>query len=101
MDRSAKDQQRHTDTYLIVTPKLLEVTSGRAQVALALRELIVCHGEALLQRSQLPLQPQLVASRQYASNMPVQTITQARLQPVSQPVPPAQPRLKLDASVFQ
>ena len=47
-----------------------------------------------------PVQP-VMASRQYASNTPVQTITQARLQPVSQPVPPAQPRLKLDASVFQ
>ena len=52
-------------------------------------------------RTVRPVQPQLVASRQYASNMPVQTITQARLQPISQPVPPAQPRLKLDASVFQ
>jgi hypothetical protein len=52
-------------------------------------------------RTVRPVQPQLVASRQYASNMPVQTITQARLQPVSQPVPPAQPRLKLDPSVFQ
>jgi hypothetical protein len=50
------------------------------------------------------IQPQsLMASRQYASNMTVQTITQARLQPISQPVPPAQPRpqLKLDPSVFQ
>jgi hypothetical protein len=47
-----------------------------------------------------PVQP-VMAARQYASNTPVQTITQARLQPVSQPVPPAQPRLKLDASVFQ
>lgn len=52
-------------------------------------------------RTVRPVQPQLVASRQYASNMPVQTITQARLQPISQPVPPAQPRLKLEASVFQ
>ena len=52
-------------------------------------------------RTVRPVQPQLVASRQYAANMPVQTITQARLQPVSQPVPPAQPRLKLDPSVFQ
>ncbi len=52
-------------------------------------------------RTVRPVQPQLVASRQYASNMPVQTVTQARLQPISQPVPPAQPRLKLDASVFQ
>lgn len=52
-------------------------------------------------RTVRPVQPQLVASRQYASNMPVQTITQARLQPISQPVPPAQPRLKLDPSVFQ
>ncbi|TCQ11221.1 MULTISPECIES: hypothetical protein [Sphingomonas] len=48
-----------------------------------------------------PVQPQLAVSRQYASNMTVQTITQARLQPISQPVPPAQPRLKLDPSVFQ
>jgi len=48
-----------------------------------------------------PVQPQLIVSRQYASNMPVQTVTQARLQPISQPVPPAQPRLKLDPSVFQ
>ena len=52
-------------------------------------------------RTVRPVQPQLAVSRQYASNMPVQTITQARLQPISQPVPPAQPRLKLDASVFQ
>ncbi|HXH15053.1 MAG TPA: hypothetical protein VNJ10_02865 [Sphingomonas sp.] len=52
-------------------------------------------------RTVRPVQPQLAASRQYASNMPVQTITQARLQPISQPVPPAQPRLKLDPSVFQ
>ncbi|MEG3172226.1 hypothetical protein U1708_08370 [Sphingomonas sp. ZB1N12] len=52
-------------------------------------------------RTVRPVQPQLVASRQYASNAPVQAITQARLQPVSQPVPPAQPRLKLDPSVFQ
>ena len=52
-------------------------------------------------RTVRPVQPQLMASRQYASNMPVQTVTQARLQPISQPVPPAQPRLKLDASVFQ
>ena len=42
-----------------------------------------------------------MASRQYAANTPTMTITQARLQPVSQPVPPAQPRLKLDPSVFQ
>lgn len=43
----------------------------------------------------------VLAARQYASNMTVQTITQARLQPISQPVPPPQPRLKLDPSVFQ
>jgi len=52
-------------------------------------------------RTVRPVQPQLMVSRQYASNMPVQTVTQARLQPISQPVPPAQPRLKLDPSVFQ
>ena len=52
-------------------------------------------------RTVRPVQPQLIVSRQYASNMPVQTVTQARLQPISQPVPPAQPRLKLDPSVFQ
>ncbi|RXD03466.1 hypothetical protein EQZ23_14070 [Sphingomonas sp. UV9] len=52
-------------------------------------------------RTVRPVPPQLVASRQYAANMPVQTITQARLQPISQPVPPAQPRLKLDPSVFR
>jgi hypothetical protein len=52
----------------------------------------------------LQLQPRpqpLVASRQYASNTPVQTITQARLQPISQPVPPAQPLIRVDPSVFQ
>lgn len=54
-------------------------------------------------RTPRPVQPQLMASRQYASNMPMQTITQARLQPISQPVPPVQPlpRLTLDSSVFQ
>lgn len=43
------------------------------------------------------------ASRQYAANTPTMTITQARLQPVSQPSVPVapRPRLQLDPSVFQ
>jgi hypothetical protein len=50
-----------------------------------------------------PVPGPLVAARQYAANTPVMTVTQARLQPVSQPSVPAapQPRLELDPSVFQ
>jgi hypothetical protein len=50
-----------------------------------------------------PAPTPLFASRQYAANTPVMTITQARLQPVSQPsVPvPQRPRLELDPSVFR
>ncbi len=50
-----------------------------------------------------PAPTPLFASRQYAANTPVMTITQARLQPISQPSVPvaAKPRLQLDPSVFQ
>jgi hypothetical protein len=57
--------------------------------------------------SQAALQPRppsqpLIVSRQYASNEPAQVITQASLQPTSQPVPPRQSiMLKIDPSVFQ
>ena len=51
----------------------------------------------------VPVPAPLFAARQYAANTPVMTITQARLQPVSQPSVPvaARPRLELDPSVFQ
>ncbi len=51
----------------------------------------------------VPVPAPLFAARQYAANTPVMTITQARLQPVSQPSVPTAPRpkLELDPSVFQ
>jgi hypothetical protein len=50
-----------------------------------------------------PAPKPLFVARQYAANAPVMTITQARLQPVSQPSVPvaAKPRLELDPSIFQ